>query len=923
MKFKVYFLVLIFMSTIQLTFAENEPDSENAGKYGAISGRILDNDKLALPGATVLIVGTYQGVTSDVNGFYRFPKLEDGIYKIQVSYIGFTSQLKEIAVKQGETSENNFYLKVGINLDEVVVNGGLQGQSKALNQQKNNVNVSNIISADQVGRFPDQNVGDALKRIPGINVQYDQGEARFGNIRGTSPEYNSVTIDGDRIPSAEAETRSVQLDLIPSDMVQTIEVNKVVTSDMDADAIGGSINMITKSNPYGRRISGTVAGSYGFFSGIPTINGGLLYADRFFNNKLGITLSGTIQNSQLGSDNIEAEWTKNDDGNIIMNEFQVRTYQVQRLRQSYSANFDYEINANHKLEASVVYNHRNDWENRFRTQYKDLDDAGNSSIIRETKGGTNKNARLEDQRIQHYALKGEHHIGALNIDWKASYSKASEDRPNERYISHSYKNLVINQDISNTEKPQVIISDSDAADLNSNWNLKGITEEHQYTDEIDKSFRINLELPLSKDGKSSVLKFGGKYKMKNKYRGNNYYSYEPVDESKFNTEAMNFLSNKTKNNFLAGNYKAGHYINSSFLGNLQLNNSNEFNKEQVLEELANNFDASENVAAGYIRFDQSFKKLHLVFGIRAENTYVNYSGYELIIDEEGNTSDLKKTETQNNNYINILPSLMAKYNFSPNTQVKFGWTNTIARPRYFDLVPYVNINREDNELSIGNPDLKATTSMNFDLMIEHYYANIGMVSAGLFYKDIKDFIVKQRKDNYEYMGNTWEQFTQAINAGNASLWGIETAFQRQLDFLPGFLKQFGIYANYTYTKSAVSNFQIEGRANEDLSLTGTPKHNVNASLAYEGKKLSARLSYNFASAFIEEYGDDAFEDRYYNSVSYLDFNTSYNFNKKFTIFAEVNNILNTPLSYYQGNKKYMMQAEYYNVRCNLGLKFNL
>ena len=120
----------------------------------------------------------------------------------------------------------------------------------------------NVVSADQTGKFPDSNIGDALKRISGINVQYDQGEARFGQVRGTSADLSSVTINGNRVPSAEGDTRNVQLDLIPSDMIQTIEVNKVITPDMDADAIGGSINLVTKNSPYKQTIAGTVGTGY-------------------------------------------------------------------------------------------------------------------------------------------------------------------------------------------------------------------------------------------------------------------------------------------------------------------------------------------------------------------------------------------------------------------------------------------------------------------------------------------------------------------------------------------------------------------------------------------------------------------------------------------------------------------------------------
>ncbi|RKD91672.1 TonB-dependent receptor [Mangrovibacterium diazotrophicum] len=918
------FLMLIFAISLflnQSIFATNEPEGDMPTDYGVIAGRVLDQDKLPLPGATVMIKSLNQGVVSDVNGFYRIVKLKEGTYDVTVSYIGFKEASQQVQVEVGKTSTANFYMEAGVDLNEVVVNGSLQGQSKALNQQKSSINVTNVISSDQVGRFPDANVGDALKRIPGISVQYDQGEARFGTIRGASPEYNSVTIDGDRIPSAEAETRAIQLDLVPSDMVQSIEVSKVVTADMDADAIGGSVNLVTKSNPYARRISGTIGATYNMLTDKPAENISLLYADRFFNNKLGMTLAGSRQNHKMGSDDLEAEW-KDDDGNILMTEMQVRTYWIQRLRQSYSAAFDYEINPSNKIEAKVMYNHRNDWENRFRVVYKDLDED-EAKIEREVKAGTNKDARLEDQRTWHIALKGDHQLGALEMKWQGSYSKANEDRPNERYLNFAYKHVDFQQVLTDTKKPQVIINDADAQDFNANWGFDELTEEHQYTEDIDKAFKVDFKLPLAESSKSKVLRFGAKYKGKSKSRDNDFYAYEPTDEDAFVADAVAHTKVQTKSDYRAGNYIAGTFVTKEFVAGLNLENSADFDKEQDPEELAGNFDASEDVTAGYIRYDQTFGNLDVVAGVRLENTNLKYSGYAITLDEDGDFESLDKTEEEKSDYTNILPSLMFKYKFSKNSQLKAGWTNTIARPRYYDLVPHVETNNEDNEISIGNPDLSATTSMNFDLMFEHYYQSVGMFSAGIFYKDINDFIVESSMEDYQYLNNTWDKFTQPINAGDAKLYGIEAAYQRQFDFLPGFLKQMGFYANYTYTKSDVSNFQIEGHNEDDVTLPGTPENTLNASLYYEGNKLSARISFNYASDFVSEFGSETFEDIYYDKVTYLDVNASYAISKRFRIFAEANNLLNQPLRYYQGESKFTYQAEYYDVKLNFGLKFDL
>ncbi len=296
-------LVLLIMT---LVFVSNSVFSQ---KTGIVRGRIVDQDNLTLPGATIQIESLKKGTVTDNFGFFILLEIPEGEYEIEVSYIGYLSEKITVKVEAGQTAVQNIVLMPGIEqLMEVVVTGQLQGQSKALNTQMSKSNITNIISSDQVGRFPDANIGDALKRIPGINVQYDQGEARFGNIRGTAPQYNSVMVNGERIPSAEAEDRTVQLDLVPADMIQSIEVNKAVTPDMDADAIGGSVNLVTRSAPYDRRFSTTLGSGYNMIANKPMLTGSLVYGDRFANNKLGLIVGASYHNHQLGSDNVEAEW---------------------------------------------------------------------------------------------------------------------------------------------------------------------------------------------------------------------------------------------------------------------------------------------------------------------------------------------------------------------------------------------------------------------------------------------------------------------------------------------------------------------------------------------------------------------------------------------------------------------------------------
>lgn len=895
-------------------------EKANVIKQGTIRGRVIDTSRQTLPGASVYIEKLNTGVTSDVNGFYTLPNLHPGTYTVKVTYVGYSTVEMKITIPEGKTLEKDVVLNEGVELQEVVIGGAFQGQRRAINSQKNSLGVTNVVSADQVGKFPDSNIGDALKRISGINVQYDQGEARFGQVRGTSADLSSVTINGNRIPSAEGDTRNVQLDLIPADMIQTIEVSKVVTSDMDGDAIGGAINLVTKNSPYKRTITATAGTGYNWVSQKAQLNLGLTYGNRFFNNKLGVMLSASYQNAPSGSYDTEFLWEKDDKENVFINDYQIRQYYVTRERQSYSAALDWNISTNHKLMFKGIFNNRNDWENRYRTTLKDLDAKGQATVRIQTKAGTpdNRNARLERQRTMDFTLGGEHLFGPLSTDWNASYAKASEYRPNERYIDFQLKKQQFYIDRDDKRQPFASPMSGSTMTLNDKFSLKELTEQQQDINEKDLKFSANFKLPL---GHASKLKFGGKVVRKTKEKVVDFYEYAPLNEGVFMKYTLMNIVDQTNKHFMPSNkYEAGYFASKEYTGSLDLNNPAEFDKEQVQAELAGDFDARETVSSGYLRFDHDFSdKVNLMAGVRLENTHISYTGRQY----DDATDMTTPTERKTNRYINVLPSLLVKWNVNDDFKVRGSFTETISRPKYSALVPSVNIKRSDNEITIGNPDLKPTISYNFDLSADYYFKSVGLVSAGVFYKKIDNFIVNQVTTNYEYNGNTYNRFIQPKNAGDANLVGVELAYQRDFGFIAPALKCVGFYGTYTFTHTRVNNFNFEGRENEKgLSLPGSPKHTANASLYFEKKGLNLRLSYNFASDFIDEMGQEAFYDRYYDKVNYLDINASYTFAKHYTVYAEANNLLNQPLRYYQGTKDRTMQAEYYGVKINAGFKIN-
>ncbi|OEK01440.1 TonB-dependent receptor [Roseivirga sp. 4D4] len=897
---------------------------------GIIRGKITDELGLPLPGASVMITSIEKGMPSDDNGNYTIVDIPAGTYKLITTFIGYKRIEQDITVIAGETTVINIKMEPGFTAGgEVIVLGDrLKGQAKALNQQRTNANITNVVAADQIGRFPDANIGDALKRIPGITIQNDQGEARNIIIRGLAPQLNSVMLNGERIPSAEGDNRNIQLDLIPSDLIQTIQVNKAVLPDMDADAIGGSVNLVTRSAPTGRRVSGTLASGYNFLSNKPIWTGTVVLSDRFADNKLGAVFSASYNNHNFGSDNVEAVWFEGDNGEALIEEFDIREYRVQRVRRSFNLALDYEINDNHKLILSGTYNWRDDWENRYRMRVSQIDDAfGDGDAVLtganqwtlparvqyQTKGGIGNdrvdNRRLEDQRNRNVTLKGEHQFDKLKVDWFATYARASEERPNERYISYRESGQNVSLDLRNPEFPIATLTNP-----NDNFNIgfHEITEEFQDTYDEDFNTRIDFTLPVSE---KAILKFGTRLRTKNKVRTNSFFSYEPVDLNTFGATLGDLPNtNFSDADYLAGSqYQIGNFVSPEFLGGLDLTNASLFDQsDEIGEYLPGNYNADENIFSAYVMSDIQFSdKLSGIVGLRLESTSIDYSGFLLDVDNDTFTE-----ESASQDYSNFMPGVHLNYNFSEYSVLRFAYTNTIARPNYFDLVPYAEFSPDDEELVRGNPNLEAATSTNFDLMYENYFQNIGIVSGGFFYKDIDNFIYEQVQEGFNdpQFGNDLE-FTTFENGGTAEIYGFELSLQRQI------WKGLGIYLNYTYTQSNTTG--IQGRENDDLSLPGTAENMFNASLSYETDKLVLRASLNYASDYIDELGGEAFEDRFYDKQTFLDLNGSYAFKPNWRFFFEVNNLTNQPLRYYQGISSRTMQAEYYNVRFNAGLKFDL
>lgn len=938
---KIYLILFLAISTCVV----------QAQDSGIISGKVTENEGgMSLPGATLKFNGRNIYTTTNNKGEFEFLNVPFGTYEIVVTYIGYEDQNQTITVNSKKGVIVKFVL--GSRLDQlkevVVIGDRLRGQAKAINKQKTNQNITNVISSDQMGRFPDANIGDALKRVPGITMQNDQGEARNIIIRGLAPSLNSVTINGDRIPSAEGDNRNVQMDLIPADMISTIEVNKTLTSDMDADAIGGSVNLITRATPNGERISGTLAGGYSPIRDKGNYTSAFVYGNRFLDKKLGVVISTSYNNNNFGSDNVEGIWVKGKKDKAFMGEYDVRKYDVQRIRNSFALATDYKFNESNSIYINAMYNFRDDYENRYRARFRGITPIYNATdditgyrgdVRRQTKGGIedNKNTRLERQIVQNYAIGGDHLLSSkLDMDWAVNYAQASEDRPGERYIEYQNRRLDINQDLSDTRYPLLTSVGGDDA---AKFTFRTLSENDNYTEETELGVKLNFRIPFSViDDQKGRFHFGGRARIKDKSRDNTFFEYQPITAfGNLNVISNSFYGGE---NWQAGSqYIPGTFASNSFLGNLDLNNLALFKKTDVPSEyLALNYIAKENIFAGYLRWDQNFNSnLSMIVGVRLENTNIDYTANYV-----ENEEDLVGDVTNKNSYTNVLPSLAFKYNGKKDWVYRAAFTTSLARPNYYSLAPFISVIPDvESEILAGNPNLKATYSYNLDLMAEKYYKSVGMLSGGVFYKNLNDFIYTYRDNQYtnaefakDFPGQTnpipttnpgnWV-LTQQRNGESVNVYGFEVALQRQLDFIPGtFFKNLGVYINYTFTESEAKGItNADGEARTNVSLPGTAPHMFNGSLAWENKRFSARVSLNYTADYLDELGGDAFDDRFYDKQLFLDANASYKITKRLRVFAEANNLTNQPLRYYQGIASRTMQMEYYQARYNFGLKFDL
>lgn len=942
---------------------------------GDVSGKVTGSSSGDfLPGANVMLDGTNYGTSSDRFGNYKIGGVPEGDYTLKVTYVGYADFSDSVTVGSDDVMVDVSLDVDYVSMEGVNVTGLSQGQAKALSQQKSAGNIKNVVSRDQMEKFPDQNVADVLQRLPGVALESDHGEGRYVQIRGAEASLNTTTINGVKVPSPE-DVRKISLDIIPSYSLGSVEVTKAITPDMDADAIGGHVNLITKNafDYDGQFMEAKVAGGHRPLYGKSGSMGAFTYGNQFMDGNLGLIVSGSYEFNDMKTDNIELEWNDkyetvsdvvdseedetyvvDETDGVIINDMQLKNYSLSRERVGVTTSLDYKLANDSKLYLNFISNTYTDNENRNRLRYrfdKSVDEetpgSGYSNVT--STAGTANLARIARElksrssisKINSFSLGGDHALGKLGLDWAFTKSYAEELRDPSVNAEFIVKDINMAYEFTDNNHPQITsFTDEDGAAFDqhdlSKYELDAIELEGNYIPNKkspngnlvsgeDQVIAFNMSMPLSIGGGNGEVKLGAKLSRKDKKSdksGAEVWEWDGDDD----LIMQGFNMDIEGEDYMDGNYVHTNGLDvkkirdhmSKYLGSYAILPMYE---DAILE----TWDATEDITAFYGMADMRFGKVNFIGGARMEKTSSTYNSWAgAVEDAEDNEGTIDESlaayftaQKVTKEYTNVLPMAHVRYEVNDQALVRAAYTETIARADFAALVPFIATDGDDAEA--GNPELESAHSQNIDIMLEYYPAGLGVFSFGYFSKSIDNYIYTSTLQDVSIRGGSkvYDEVSMPVNGENATLSGWEMNFVKNLDFLPGPLSNLSLYFNYTSTDSEADY----GGNREKSTFPGQAPSTGNLSFAYETSKLTARFSQSIADQYLVEVGGDKDEDIYYDPANRLDLSLSYNLNNKITLFADMLNITNVPHVYFMGDASKPVEKEVYGSTIKIGTNY--
>jgi len=862
----------------------------------------------------------------------------------------------EYAIADDSADEN--LVKPHTALERVVVEAQRSTSAVARAAQKEAPNLINLMTAEDIGKLPDVSVGEALRRVPGVSLETDTGEGRYINIRGIDSDLNSTTFGGLRLPpsnnaSPQGGGRAVAMDAIPNGLVGAITVTKSNLPEQDAEAIGGTIEITPKTAPSNGRAfaEGRVGTGYEALRGTTikdfTISAGGRFgggsegsaSSAYSRNPFSIVVTGAYYEDKRGINDVEPAFIDASpyaSPSLASAGWDQRWYQYHRQRHGYGLDLGYKPDANNSYYVRAFDAGYTESVHRQRlTVTPDGTPAINGSgfVDGMSVNGFDKTLRDEKEKIDNkvVALGGQNTWGNQTLDYRVGYTQGSFDKLYDYNSDFNYTpaagvSTVVNgvtvtaptigyNFSGQGSTPLFTVNGADYLNP-ANYSLVSFNNSTETIRDRETSFALNYKVAVHwLEGEEESLKLGGSDRNRRRTLSNPQYSLPGALTGLPLTSAISG-PNIT---FYDGQYQNLPQINVGQLQGL-------YGSQMVVS--AKNYDSAqkaftddkEGVAAVYGQYQWERGATSLIGGLRVERTDGTYTGVADVTDANGNKT--YQLNTGRKSYLNWFPSVQGRYALDTETQFRAALSSTIARPGFPQITPTVLIDTGANTVTSGNPNLKPITSHNLDLSFEHYLPKAGIVSIGLFYKQLANYIIPNQTTQIYPNQGLFAGLVGAVhvqsfsNASNSYARGLEFNYEQRFTQLPGFWGGLGFGVNYTYVDSS---FEI--RPGEHSLLPSTSHHTANLTAFYERDGINLRLGGYYVSQDLWAVGSSAGTDVWNDSRFTLDFGGSVACSKALSVYFNAKNLTNTKLKFYEGAVNRTIQREYYGTTYQAGVNF--
>jgi len=898
---------------------------------GRIEGQIKATEKgIALQGAKIRIAELNREAVSQRDGRFVFLDVRPGNYTLITSYIGADDMKRSVVVQDQQTTRENFQLS-GVSglVENVIVIGQAAGINKALNKQRSADNILTAVSADAIGQFPDTNVSESLQRLPGLSIERDQGEGRYVRVRGMGPDYNAVTINGVGVPGPDADRRAVALDVIPSDLLENLTVTKSLTPDMDANSLGGSIDVQSLSafDRDGFFYQLTAEGSYDENTEETSPKVAATASNQFSlggdENNVGVAFGVSSFKREFGSDNVETggAWDF-EDGEARLEEMEQRDYRITRERSGVTLNLDYKPSEDTDLYWRNLYSEYTDSEIRLANviSFVEEDEDGEWDGTSVAEGEVNAaevqrelKDRTETQKILSTSLGGQTRLDKWTLDYRVAYSKSSEDEP-QNVAGAVFKiddDVIADEvfDLSYTNTSKILIAAPAEYYQSASYKLDEVELGSANTNDESTAVNLDFTRDLELGSNPAQLKFGVKHTERAK---DNNVDIWIAEDFIGDTSLTEFSGSEV-------DYQFGQF--GSTINSTQVKAAIEAAEADEVESSIGDYDVTEDTSAAYVMGRVDISDWRILTGVRYENTDFTAQGNSYDGD-----ADVLSAQSFENSDDYFLPALHIRYSFSDKTQLRAAWTNSVVRPGFAQLSPGRLIEEDDGDIEaeFGNPDLKSLESSNIDLGIEHYPGVASVISAFAFYKSIDNFVYQTD------LGGTagYEDFDKAVtfvNGNKADILGIELAASKQFTSLPSPWDGLLIGGNATFVDSTaeIGGYDDGEFVARDIPMPSQSDTSANFMIGYESDKISMRLSANYKSNYLLEVMEpmEADYDAYVDDQMQLDFSIRYYLTESIKLHFEALNLTDEVYYSYVKDTKYNAQYESYGATYKLGITF--